>query len=119
MKIFWAQGVVCPCPGAIYMYMTKIFKQNAWPIKAKLCGASLGRGNDSLYKWSRSCEQDGRQGYKKQKPLKIFSFRTRGHMILKLNMNHLGMELYKVCIDHDPGMTLTYLTAKMTENLCL
>ena len=26
MKIFWAQGVVCPCPGAIYMYMTKIYK---------------------------------------------------------------------------------------------
>ena len=26
MKIFWAQGVVCPCPGAIYMYMTIIFK---------------------------------------------------------------------------------------------
>ena len=20
MKIFWAQGVVCPCPGAIYVY---------------------------------------------------------------------------------------------------
>ena len=26
MKIFWAQGAVCPCPGAIYMYMTIIFK---------------------------------------------------------------------------------------------
>ena len=26
MRIFWAQGVVCPCPGAIYMYMTKVFK---------------------------------------------------------------------------------------------
>ena len=26
MKIFLAQGVVCPCPGAIYMYMTKIVK---------------------------------------------------------------------------------------------
>ena len=25
-KIFWAQGVVCPCPGAIYMYMTIILK---------------------------------------------------------------------------------------------
>ena len=40
MKIFWAQGVVCPCPGAIYMYMAIIFKhffsETAWPIKAKL-----------------------------------------------------------------------------------
>ena len=26
MKIFWAQGVFCPYPGAIYMYMTIIFK---------------------------------------------------------------------------------------------
>ena len=29
MKIFWAQGIVCPCPGAIYIYMTKIFKRLA------------------------------------------------------------------------------------------
>ena len=29
-----------------------------------LCGASLGRGNESLYKWSRSHDQDGRHGYK-------------------------------------------------------
>ena len=28
-------------------------------------------------------------------------------MILKLGMKHLGMELYKVYINHDPGMTLT------------
>ena len=26
MKIFWAQRVVCPCPRAIYMCMTIIFK---------------------------------------------------------------------------------------------
>ena len=26
MKTFCPQGVVCPCPGAIYMYMTIIFK---------------------------------------------------------------------------------------------
>ena len=26
MKISWAQRVVCPCPGAIYMCMTIIFK---------------------------------------------------------------------------------------------
>ena len=25
-----------------------------------LCGASFGRGNESLYKWSRSHDQDGR-----------------------------------------------------------
>ena len=30
-------------------------------------------------------------------------------MILKLGMKHQTMELYKVCINHDPGMTLTFL----------
>ena len=30
-------------------------------------------------------------------------------MILKLGMKHQGMDLYKVYINHDPGMTLTYL----------
>ena len=26
MKKIWPQGVVCPSPGAIYLYMTTIFK---------------------------------------------------------------------------------------------
>ena len=36
-------------------------------------------------------------------------------MILKLGVMHLGMELYKVNINHDPGMTLTYFTARSTS----
>ena len=40
MKILSAQRVVCPCPGAIYMCMTIIFKhlysETSWSIKAKL-----------------------------------------------------------------------------------
>ena len=38
-------------------------------------------------------------------------------MILKLGMKHRGnqgMELFKVCINQDPGMTLTYFTARST-----
>ena len=38
-------------------------------------------------------------------------------MILKLGMKHQAMELYKVCINHDPGMTLTYFTARSTVEL--
>ena len=30
-------------------------------------------------------------------------------MILQLGMKHQAMELYKLCINHDPGMTLTFL----------
>ena len=33
-------------------------------------------------------------------------------MILKYGMKHQALELYKVCINHDPGMTLTYFTAR-------
>ena len=29
-------------------------------------------------------------------------------MIFKLGMKHQAMELYKVCINHDPGMTMTF-----------
>ena len=36
-------------------------------------------------------------------------------MILKLGMKHQGMELYKVYINHDPGMTLTYFMARSTN----
>ena len=35
-------------------------------------------------------------------------------MILKLDMKHQGEELYKVYINHDPEMTLTYFTAMST-----
>ena len=48
-----------------------------------------------------------------KKPLKIFS-RTRRPMILKLGTKHQGGELYKVYINHDLGMTLTYFMARPT-----
>ena len=44
---------------------------------------------------------------------KIFS-RTRRPMDLNLGMKHQAMELFKVCINHDPGMTLTFFTARST-----
>ena len=71
-------------------------------------------GNERIYKLSRSHDQDCRHGYKYQKPPKILFFRTRGPMILKLDMKDWGEEFYKVYINHDPGMTLTYFTARST-----
>ena len=38
-------------------------------------------------------------------------------MTLKLGMKHRAIELYKVCINHDPGMTLTYFTARPTSKI--
>ena len=45
--------------------------------------------------------------------LKIFFSRTRRPMILKLGVKHQWLELYKVYINHDPGMTLTYFYSKV------
>ena len=36
-------------------------------------------------------------------------------MFLKLGMKHQGEELYKVYINHEPGMTLTYFMARSAE----
>ena len=36
-------------------------------------------------------------------------------MILKLGVKHQAMELYKVYINHDLGMTLIYFTARSAE----
>ena len=36
-------------------------------------------------------------------------------MIFKLGMKYQTMELYKVYINHDPGMTLTYLRQGQLE----
>ena len=33
-------------------------------------------------------------------------------MILKLGMEHRRLKLYKACINGDPGLTLTYFTAR-------
>ena len=35
-------------------------------------------------------------------------------MILKLGMKHQGMEVYKIYVNHDPGMNLTYFRARST-----
>ena len=33
-------------------------------------------------------------------------------MTLKLNMHHRVLKYYQVCSNNDPGMTLTYFTAR-------
>ena len=38
-------------------------------------------------------------------------------MALKLGMKHQTMGFYKLCINHDPGMTLTYFTARPTSKI--
>ena len=39
-------------------------------------------------------------------------------MILKLGMQHRGLKLYKVYINGDPGLTLTYFTTRSNLVTC-
>ena len=45
--------------------------------------------------------------------LKIFS-RTISQMTLKLGTQQQGLEPYKVCVNDDPWLTLTYFTTRST-----
>ena len=38
-------------------------------------------------------------------------------MILKLGMYHLGLKFYKVFVNDDPGLTLTYFMARSIGQL--
>ena len=74
----------------------------------------MGRGNESLYKWSRSHDQDAAKPMSievKKKPFK-YPLQTKNPMILKLCMQPRGLKLYKVYINDDPGLTLTYFTPR-------
>ena len=51
------------------------------------------------------------------KTLKIFFSGTKGPMTLKLGMQHRVLEYYQVFSNDDPGLTLTYFTAR--SNLVL
>ena len=67
--------------------------ETAWPIKAKLCRASIDRGNESLLAASGSLDQDGHHAQLCGKnPSKIFS------VIVSSN--------------DDPGLTLTNFTTR-------
>ena len=39
-------------------------------------------------------------------------------MILKLGMQHRGLELYKVCINDEHGLTLTFLSERSNLVAC-
>ena len=40
-------------------------------------------------------------------------------MILKLGVHHLGLKVYEVYINDDPGLTLTYFTAGSNWVTCM
>ena len=91
MKNIWPQGVVCPCLGAIYMYMTTIFKHLLhWNRLANqsqiLCGASLGRGNEIYVNGLGHMTKMAVTPIYGKNPSKIFSSGTSGLISTKLGM---------------------------------
>ena len=58
----------------------------------------------------RSHDQDGHHAHIWLKPSKILTYRTNCHMIMKLGMEQYVLKLYKVNINDDPELTLTYFT---------
>ena len=75
-----------------------------------LYGASLGRGNQSLYRWSRSHDQDGHHAH----------IKTLKNLLLWIQWTDLneawyvasGTLAHQSLFIHDIGLTLTYLTAR-------
>ena len=58
------------CPSSSVHIFKRLIVWNRLNNRSQiLCGASLGRGNKSLYKWSRSHDQDGRHNAQNLKKL--------------------------------------------------
>ena len=76
-----------------------------------ICFRHIAWGGKSLHKWSRSYDQDGFYAHIWYKPFKIFFSRAKSTMISKLGMQHWGLKLYKLALNDDPRLILTYLTA--------
>ena len=86
------------------------FSETAWPIKAKFYVEPPWEGGTKdcingpghMTKMAAICG----------KPLKIFFPRIGSPMILKLGMQHRALKLYKVYINGNLGLTMTYFTAR-------
>ena len=113
------QGLICPHPGAIYMYISIIFKhlssETTWPIKAKFYVKHLKDGVINVY-----IDNPGHMTKMAARPIygknlsKIFFSGTSGQISRKLGLKHRWHKYYNVYINHDPVMTLTQFMARST-----
>ena len=90
------------------------FSETDWSIKVKFYVESpwVG-GNKILSAASGSHDQDGRHAHIWGKTLqKIFFSRTGWLIFPKLAMLHRGLQPIIVCSNDNPGVTVTYFTAR-------
>ena len=87
--------------------------ETAWPIKAKLYGEPPWEGGTKVY-----INGPGHMTKMAAMPIygknssKIFFSRTGEPIFTKLGMYHRGLLPIIVYINDDPGVTLTYFTAR-------
>ena len=106
MKNNLPQGVVCPCPGVIYMYIANILKallKNPMTNQSQIsCEASLGNGKEYINGPGHKTKMAATPIYIYGKNTsKIFFSRTGSPMILKLGMQYQGLKFYKVYMNVD------------------
>ena len=94
---------------------SKILSETARPIKAKNFMWRILRKEGTKVCINDPGHMTKMAAMAIEKALKIFS-RARRPMILKLVTKHQGMELYKVYINHDPGMTKKKKKKKKKKN---
>ena len=113
------QGLICPHSGAIYMYISMIFKhlssETTWPIKAKFYVKHLKDGVINVY-----INNPGHMTKMAARPIygknlsKIFFSGTSGQISRNLGLKHRWLKYYNVYINLDPVMTLTQFMARST-----
>ena len=89
------------CPKHLYVLLPLIFQTEKVTKSV--------RGDIILQKNGLSTMTKGAAMPIKVNAFKIFS-RTPNPMILKFGMQHWGLKLFKVCMNDDAGLTLTYIT---------
>ena len=102
-----SSSAVCPQCSNIF------FSETAGPIKAKFYVESPWVGGTIFCSrhLGHMTKMAATPIYGK-KPLKIFFSRTGGPIFTKLGMKHRGLRPIIVCSNDDPGVTLTYFTAR-------
>ena len=87
--------------------------QNCWPNQSQiLCGASLGSENESLFTATGSLDQDGRHAHIWYKPFKNLFLQNRQADFHKTWFVVSGTQAHYSLSNDDPGVTLTYFTAR-------
>ena len=115
MKNILPQGLSAPARGYVHVYDHHFQSSSSLkPLaqsKPNFMWSLLGKKERKSIKMVQATQTRLRPCPYIGKPSTIFS-RSGSPMILKLGMLHQGLKLYKVYISDDPGLTLTYLTAR-------